>query len=225
MKIGIIGSGNVGETLGKHWVKVGHAVMFSSRNPKELKPIAEEVGAQIGTVEEVAKFGDVILLAIPFGKVAEVAQQVRQLDHKILIDAGNPYSQRDGDIARQVIADETRTSTGYVAEQFSGALTIKAFNSIYFKVLAEQAFQSSDERIAVQVCGDDPPAKQTVKKLIEEIGFAPQDIGNLSSSYIFEPGAPLYNKNLKITEAEALLRQLVKSLIVERESCIHRLYD
>ncbi|HEY9845694.1 MAG TPA: hypothetical protein V6D03_05795, partial [Candidatus Caenarcaniphilales bacterium] len=82
------------------------------------------------------------------------------------------------------------------------------FNSIYFKVLAEQAFQSGDQRIAVQICGDDPQAKQTVKNLIKEIGFAPQDIGNLSSGYIFEPDGLLYNKNLKITEAEALLHQL-----------------
>jgi predicted dinucleotide-binding enzyme len=89
-----------------------------------------------------------------------------------------------------------------------GAHTIKAFNSIYFKVLEEQAFRSGDERIAVQVCGDDPQAKQTVKQLIEDIGYAPQDIGDLSSGTVFEPNAPLYNKNLKIGEAETLLQQL-----------------
>ena len=142
------------------------------------------------------------------GKVSEVAQQVGRLDHKILIDATNPYPQRDGDIARRVIENDSQTATGYVAEQFPGAHTVKAFNSIYFEVLAEQAFQSGDERIAVQVCGDDPQAKQTVKQLIEEIGFAPQDIGTLSKSTLFEPDAPLYNKNLKIGEAEALLDRL-----------------
>lgn len=208
MKIGIIGSGNIGGTLGRHWAHVGHEVMFSSRNPEELKPMAQEVSAKTGTVEEAAAFGDVLLLAIPFGKVAEVAQQIRRLDNKILIDATNPYPQRDGDVARQVIANGSQTATGYVAEQFPGARTIKAFNSIYFKVLAEQALRAGDERIAVQFCGDDQQAKQTTKQLIEDIGFAPQDIGNLSSGILFEPDAPLYNKNLKIAEAEALLRQL-----------------
>ena len=208
MKIGIIGSGNIGGTLGQHWAKAGHEVMFSSRHPEELKPMAEKAGAKTGTIEEAAAFGEVILLAIPYGKVPDLAQQIGSLDNKILIDAGNPYPQRDGDVAQQVIDDDDQTATGYVASQFPGAKTVKAFNSIYFKVLEEKAFRSGDDRIAVQVCGDDEQAKQTVKELIEEIGFAPQDLGDLSQGVLFEPDAPLYNKNLKIAQAEALLSQL-----------------
>ena len=208
MKIGIIGSGNIGGTLGRHWAKAGHEVMFSSRKPEGLKSMATEVGAQTGTVQAAAIFGDVILLAIPFGKIPDLAQQVGRLDHKILIDATNPYPQRDGDVAQQVIDDKSQTATGYVAIQFPGAQTIKAFNSIYYKVLEEKALREGSQRIAVQVCGDDVQAKQTVKQLIEGIGFAPQDIGDLSSGTVFEPDAPLYNKNLSIGEAEALLKQL-----------------
>lgn len=205
MKIGIIGSGNIGGTLGKHWAKVGHEVMFSSRHPQELEAMAKQANALVGTTEEAAAFGDVILLAIPFGKIPEVARQVGILHNKILIDTTNPYPQRDGDVARQVIENDSLTATGYVANQFAEIPVVKAFNSIYFKVLEEQAFQSGDDRIAVQVACDDPQAKQTVMQLIEEIGFAPQDIGDLNSSTIFEPNALLYNKNLKIQEAEALL--------------------
>jgi predicted dinucleotide-binding enzyme len=208
MKIGIIGSGNIGGTLGKHWAASGHAVMFSSRHPEELEPMAKQINAQIGTIAEAAAFGDVILLAIPFGKVPDVAQQVGQLQNKILIDATNPYPQRDGDMARQVIEDDSQTSTGYVATQFAGIPVVKAFNSIYFKVLDEQAFRSGDDRIAVQVSSDDPQAKQTVMQLIEDIGFVPQDLGDLQHSTVFEPNAPLYNQNLKIREAEARLQQL-----------------
>ncbi|MEA5594198.1 NADPH-dependent F420 reductase [Rivularia sp. UHCC 0363] len=208
MKIGIIGSGNIGGTLGKHWAKVGHEVMFSSRHPEELQDMAQEVQAKVGTAEETAAFGEVILLAIPYGKVPDVAQQIGSLDNKILIDAGNPYPQRDGDIAQKVIDDESQTATGYVASLFPRAKTVKAFNSIYFKVLEEKAFQSGENRIAVQIAGDDAQAKQTVTKLIEEIGFAAQDIGDLSESSIFEPDAPLYNKNLKIGEAEKLLSEI-----------------
>lgn len=209
MKIGIIGSGNIGGTLGRHWAKVGHEVMFSSRNPEQLQSMAEAAGAKTGTIRETAAFADVILLAIPFGKIPEVAQQVGRFERKILIDATNPYPQRDGDVAQQVIDDDAQTATGFVASQFAGAQTVKAFNSIYFKVLEEQAFRSGGDQVAVQICGDDPQAKQTVKQLIKEIGFAPQDIGNLSSGTLFEPDAPLYNKNLKIGEAETLLKQLV----------------
>jgi 8-hydroxy-5-deazaflavin:NADPH oxidoreductase len=207
MKIGIIGSGNIGGNLGKHWAKAGHEVMFSSRHPEELKSMADEVKATIGTTEEAATFGEVILLAIPYGKVPDLAEQV-DLANKILIDAGNPYPQRDGDVAQKVIDDESQTATGYVASQFPGAKTVKAFNSIYFKVLEEKAFRSGDDRIAVQVCGDDQQAKETLKKLIEDIGFAPQDLGDLSQGVLFEPDAPLYNQNLKIREAEKLLSEI-----------------
>lgn len=207
MKIGIIGSGNIGGTLGEHWAKAGHEVMFSSRHPEELKLMADEVGAKVGTTEEAVAFGEVILLAIPYGKIPDLAEQVGSLENKIIIDATNPYPSRDGDVAQKVIDDESQTATGYVASQFAGAKTVKAFNSIYFKVLEEQAFQLGDDRIAVQIASDDPQAKQTVKQLIEDIGFAPQDIGDLQSSTIFEPNAPLYNKNLKIRAAEALINK------------------
>jgi 8-hydroxy-5-deazaflavin:NADPH oxidoreductase len=173
-----------------------------------LKPMAATAGAETGTVQEAATFGDVILLAIPFGKIPELAQQIGRLNNKTLVDATNPYPQRDGEMARQVIEDKAQTATGYVASQFPGAHTVKAFNSVYYKVLEEKAFRTGDERIAVQICGDDEQAKQTVKRLIEDIGFAPQDIGNLSSGTVFEPDAPLYNKNLTIAEAEALLSKL-----------------
>ena len=208
MKIGIIGSGYIGGTLGRHWAKAGHEVMFSSRNPETLQQMAEAIGAQVGHVQSAARFGEIILLAVPFGVIPDLVSEIGTLDGKILIDATNPYPQRDGDVAQQVIDDATQTATGYVASQFSGAKTVKAFNSIYFKVLAEQAFQSGGDRIAVQVASDDAVAKQTVMQLIADIGLAPQDIGSLNDSSIFEPGAPLYNQNLKIGDAEAKLSQL-----------------
>ncbi|HEY9847598.1 MAG TPA: NAD(P)-binding domain-containing protein [Candidatus Caenarcaniphilales bacterium] len=78
------------------------------------------------TVEEAAAFSNAILLAIPVGEVVEVSQQVGRLDNKILIDATNPHPQRDGDVARQVVADDLQTATGYVASQFPGACIVKA---------------------------------------------------------------------------------------------------
>lgn len=207
MKIGIIGSGNIGGNIGKNWAKAGHEVMFSSRHPEELKQMADEVGAKVGTTEEAAEFGEVILLAIPYGKVPDLAEQVN-LDNKILIDAGNPYPQRDGEMAQKVIDDRQQTATGYIASLFPGAKTVKAFNSIFYQVFADKAFKEGDERFAVQICSDDESAKATVKQLIEDMGFAPQDLGDLSQGVLFEPNAPLYNQNLKINEAEKLLSQI-----------------
>lgn len=208
MKIGIIGSGNIGGNIGKHWVKAGHEVMFSSRHPEELQEMANEVGAKTGTTKEAAAFGEVILLAIPYGKVPDVARQIGFLDNKILIDAGNPYPSRDGDIAQKVINDESQTATGYIASLFPGAKTVKAFNSVPAKIFADRAFKQGDERLAVQICSDHAEAKATVKRLIEDIGFAPQDLGDLSQGILFEPNALLYDQNLKIGEAKKLLSQI-----------------
>ena len=206
MNISIIGSGNIGGTLGKHWAQAGHHVLFSSRHPEELQSMADRVGAKTGTVEEAARFGDVVLLATPFGKNAEVAQQTGPLDGKILIDASNPYPQRDGEVAQQVIGDENQTSTGWTAQQFSGARVVKAFNSIYFKVLENQAFQTGDDRIAVQVVSDDEAAKDVVKQLLHDIGMVAHDLGELANGRYFEPDAPLYNKNLTLPDAQAVFR-------------------
>ena len=208
MKIGIIGSGNIGGNLGKHWVKAGYEVMFSSRHPEQLQSMADEVGAKTGDTESAAAFGEVILLAIPYGKVPDVAQQIGGLDNKILIDAGNPYPQRDGEVAQKVIDNDSQTATGYIASLFPKAKTVKAFNSVHYQVFADKAFREGDERIAVQICSDDKSARETVKQLIKDIGFAPQDLGNLSQGVLFEPDAPLYNQNLKIKDAEKLLNEV-----------------
>ena len=210
MKIGVIGSGNIGATLRKRWARAGHSVMFSSRHPEELQSMADEVGAQTGTVAETARFSEVLLLAIPFGKNAEVAEQVGPLDGKILIDATNPYPQRDGEVAQRVIDDENLTATGWTAQQFTGARVVKAFNSIYFKVLQNQAFRTGDDRIAVQVVSDDEGAKDTVKQLLHDIGMVAHDLGGLANGKYFEPDAPLYNKNLTLPDAQTLYRGIAK---------------
>lgn len=210
MNIGIIGSGNIGATLGKHWASTGHQVMFSSRHPEELQSLADRIGAKTGTVQEAANFGEVILLAIPFGKNAEVAQQTGPLTGKILIDATNPYPQRDGEVAQQIIDNAHLTATQWTAQQFVGARVVKAFNSIYFKVLENQTFRTGDDRIAVQIASDDEQAKETVKKLLDDIGLVAHDLGELANGRHFEPGAPLYNKNLTLTDAQAVYEGIVQ---------------
>lgn len=209
MKIGIIGSGNIGGSLGRHWAKAGHDVMFSSRNPDELKEMADSVGAKAGTVMEAADHGDVILLAIPLKNNETVANELGDLQGKVLIDATNPYPGRDGEVAQRIIDDDKLTSTGWTASLFPGARVVKAFNSVYYKVLQERAFRNGQERVAVQVAGDDESAKQTVKQLIEDIGMAPQDMGGLKDGKKFEPGAPLYNRNLSIEEAEKFVKDMM----------------
>lgn len=104
MKIGIIGSGNIGGTLGTFWAKAGHQVLFSSRNPENLKPLVEKAGSQAraGTVREAIAFGDVILVAVPYGSMPQIASDYsKHLAGKIVIDTGNAVLARDGEIAKE----------------------------------------------------------------------------------------------------------------------------
>lgn len=209
MRIGIIGSGKIGGTLGKHWTSVGHSVMFSSRHPQALEDQALQIGAQAGTPQAAAAFGDIILLAVPFGEIAAVAHDLGDLSGKILIDATNPFPERDGEIAQQLLANKDLTNTGYTAQQFATARVVKAFNSIYYQVLDEEAFREGDNRIAIQIAGEDAEAKKVVTELISDIGFVAQDLGGLMDSIYFEPGGILFNQNIPLAEAKEVFRERV----------------
>src|SRR5215813_6001760 len=92
VKIATIGAGNIGSTVGGFWIKAGHPVLFSSRHPEELKPLVERLGAlaRAGTVRDALAFGDVILMAVPYGAYPQIAKDYgKEFNGKIMIDAGN----------------------------------------------------------------------------------------------------------------------------------------
>ncbi|MGH7825941.1 MAG: NADPH-dependent F420 reductase [Candidatus Binatia bacterium] len=104
MKIGVIGSGNIGSTVGTLWVKAGHPALFSSRHPEQLKPLVNGLGslARAGTVQEALKFGDVIFLGVPYAAYPQIGKDhARELAGKIVLDAGNAVPSRDGEIAKE----------------------------------------------------------------------------------------------------------------------------
>src|SRR3989338_5537013 len=104
IKIGIIGSGNLGGTLGPLLVKSGHPVLFSSRHPEELKKLTDSLGplARAGTVREALEFGDVIFVAVPYSAYPQLGKDyAREFAGKIVIDAGNAVPRRDGEIATE----------------------------------------------------------------------------------------------------------------------------
>src|ERR1043166_224772 len=104
-KIGVIGSGKIGGTIGGLWVKSGHPVMFSSRHPEELKDMVAGLGslAQAGSVDQAVAFGDVLFIAVPYGAVPQVGQQhAAAWKGKVMLDACNAVAGRNG----QALADE-----------------------------------------------------------------------------------------------------------------------
>ncbi len=205
MKFGIIGSGDIGGNLGLHLAKAGHRVMFSSRHPQQLEGLAEKGGenASVGTIKEAAKFGDAIILAIPFWAVEEVAKKVGSLEGKMIVETTNPYPDRDGEMAKKV-RDSNRPSSEFVAEHFPEAHVLKAFNTIYYKHLRDQAFRDQNPR-AIPYAGNHENSLRKLKNLIEEIGFAPVYVGKLSESHPMDVDQELYNKDITAKKAEQIL--------------------
>lgn len=207
MKIGIIGPGNIGASAARLFVRAGYEVALSnSRGGQGLEALIGELGrnANATTIEEAAGFGELVLVAIPFGKYKTLPSDA--FKDKVVIDAGNYYPERDGQFA-QLDNDET-TSSELMSSHLKEARLVKGFNTIYFKHLATQGDTNRplEERRAIFIAGDDSEAKEIVARLIEQIGFAAVDTGFLhEGGRSQQPGTAVYNKDVTAKEAAALL--------------------
>jgi 8-hydroxy-5-deazaflavin:NADPH oxidoreductase len=193
LNIGIIGAGMIGATTARLFTRAGHDVAISNtRGPDSLAGLVAELGthAQARSAAEAASFGDVVLLAIPFGTYGTLPAE--QLRGKIVVDATNYYPNRDGQLNL-----DNGTSSELIARHLPSTRLIKAFNTMYFQTLASGGRPDlpADERLALLVAGDDAEAKATVAHLIDEIGFTAVDTGSLrEGGRRQQPGAPLYNQ-------------------------------
>jgi len=179
MQIGIIGAGRIGATAAGLFARAGHEVAISnSRGPESLAETAAGLGARVRatSVDEAAAFGEVVLLAIPLGAYEELP--VAALAGKIVIDAMNYYPARDTSLELA-----GRPSSELVAQRLAGARVVKAFNTLQFQTLATAGLPGIEaaERLGLPLAGDDAAAKAVVSALIDEVGFAPFDVGGLAA--------------------------------------------
>jgi 8-hydroxy-5-deazaflavin:NADPH oxidoreductase len=189
-KIGVIGSGNVGSALGRVWAQAGHPVMFSSRNLDKDQKLAADVGpnASAGTPQQAAAFGDVLLLAVPYGAIPELGQTLGSaLKGKVVIDASNPFPNRDGDIANEAIEKGAGVTT---ARLLPGARIVRAFNSIGAARMGS-VHTTDPGKVGMPIAGDDKKAIAIASRLIKEIGFEPVLIGGLEKGKYLRPGQAL----------------------------------
>jgi hypothetical protein len=197
MKIGIIGAGNIGGTLTRRLRALGHEVsVANSRGPETLADLAKETGAQAVTPKEAARAGELVIVTIPEGHILELPKDLFAgvPDKVVVVDTGNYYPrERDGRIAEiEAGLPESR----WVEEQL-GRPVIKAFNNIDSRhLMAKGRPANSSGRIALPVAGDDPKAKATVMKLVNELGFDAVDAGGLDDSWRQQPGSPVYSTDL-----------------------------
>src|SRR5256884_5684989 len=129
LKIGIIGAGHIGGTLASLWAKAGHELLVSSRHPEQLQGLVRSLGprARAGTPREAGLVGGVVLISVPYAALPQVGRDLKtELRGKIVLETGNPYPQRDGDMALEV----RRKGTGVAsAEYLPGVRLVRAFNA------------------------------------------------------------------------------------------------
>ena len=189
MKIGIVGSGNVGGTLGGVWAKAGHEVMFSSRTIEHDKALAARLGpnARAGTPREAAAFGEVLMVSVPYRALPEVGKDLAGLiKGKVVIDTCNPFVSRDGEIATWARQKGAGLAS---AELLPGARLVRAFNAIGSARMGEAHQQPG--RIGMPIAGDDAQAVAVASRLIRDIGYEPVLIGGLAMGKHLMPGTPL----------------------------------
>jgi 8-hydroxy-5-deazaflavin:NADPH oxidoreductase len=206
--IGIIGAGHIGSQLARLAVRNGHDVVVSnSRGPDTLAGLVKELGprARAGTPEEAAAQGDIVVVTIPLKSYRTVP--VEPLGGKIVIDTNNYYPQRDGHIRE--LDDESTTTSELLQAHLPKSKVVKAFNHIYAAELTTHGQpKGSANRRALVIAGDDPEAKKTVARLIDEFGFDTVDLGPLRESWRIQRDTPGYGPR---RNAEELRRDLASA--------------
>jgi 8-hydroxy-5-deazaflavin:NADPH oxidoreductase len=204
MKIGIIGTGQIGGTLAKLWVAAGHEVLLSSRHPDELRALAKQLGpkARVGTPREAASFGDVVLVSVPYKALPELGRDLKtELAGKIVLDTCNPYPERDGEMA----SDARSKGTGVASpELLPGARLVRAFNAIYAESLAGEAHRKLP-LVGIPLAGDDAEALRVAQRLVSDAGFDPVVVGGLARAKDFDVGTAVYTKLLTAAELRTAL--------------------
>lgn len=208
MKIGIIGAGQIGGTLARRLVELGHEVSIAnSRGPDTLAGLAAQTGARAVSVHEAARAGEVVVVTIPEAKIPDIPDDLFAgvPDDVVVVDTGNYYpQQRDGRIAG---IEAGLVESCWVAQQL-GRPVVKAFNSIYARSLGEKGRPAGTPgRVALPVAGDDDAARAKVLALVEQLGFDGIDAGGLDESWRQQPGSPVYCKDFDAERVRHALTQ------------------
>jgi len=190
--VGIIGSGMIGGTVARLSVAAGHRVVLSnSRGPETLQELVAELGslATAATAGQAAEAGDLVVVSVPVKAFAEIP--AKSLAGKPVLDTGNYYPQRDGQLGE--LDTGALTSSGLLQRYLPDAHVVKVFNNIFFKHLLSLARPSgAADRTALPIAGDDQAAKAAVTAYLYSIGYDAVDAGPLAESWRQEPGTPAY---------------------------------
>jgi predicted dinucleotide-binding enzyme len=190
MRIGIIGAGMVGGTLGTRWASAGHEVVWGVRDPAATKVAALRTaaghGARAATVAEATADAEVIVLATPWRAVPEALAAGGDLAGRIVLDCTNPLKPDLSGLA----VSTGRSGGEEVARLAPGARVVKIFNTVGFNVMADPRF--GDRAATMLYCGDDQAAKAVAASLAADLGFEAVDAGPLAKAALLEYAALLW---------------------------------
>jgi predicted dinucleotide-binding enzyme len=195
MKIGLLGTGNMAQALAAHWVRAGHDVFVGGRDKGRAQQLASRLGdgsgygaAGSGNLRAAAKFGDVVLAALPYGAGVEVAGKLRaDLEGKVLVDCSNPVGP-----GFRLLTDGGPSAAQELAAAAPGARVVKAFNLCHEDVWRMEPPVFDGRRLVVPVCGDDEPALTLVRELVRDAGCEPVSGGGLARAGLLEAAAALF---------------------------------
>jgi len=195
-RISVIGAGWLGGTVGKLLVKAGHEVMFSSRHPDELKKMVQELGARasVGTPQEAAAFGSVLLFAVPYDAIPQLGLDLKkELPGKIVLDACNGGSGKLGD---EVAANGAGPTT---AKYLPGTRLVRGFSSEDATAIEASSLRSTN-KLAIPLASDDQAALELAAQLVREVGCEPILVGKLSTAVKFQRSTPAFRANTTVPE-------------------------
>ena len=202
MRIGVIGAGRLGGTVGSVLVKAGHEVKFSSRHPEELAAMARDLGprASVGTPREAAEFGTVLLFAVPYDALPQLGRDLADVIRgKIVLDACN---------ARGDTPETKEARANGVGEMsvklLPGARLVRAFSAVDATAV-EASFKKEREKLGVPLASDDAAAMEIAAQLVRDAGCEPVIAGNLAAGRKFENGTPIFRANATVPELRRLL--------------------
>jgi predicted dinucleotide-binding enzyme len=205
LRIGVIGAGWMGGTVGKLWVKSGYEVLFSTRHPEELKAMIAELSpkAHIGTPREAAAFGNVVLIATPYSAIPQIGQDYAQeLKGKIVLDATNPSAYSLDTLAREASANGVGVTS---AKYLPGTTLVRAFSAVDATEV-EDSFGRSKDKLGVPVASNNPEALKLAAKLVSDAGCEPVIVGDLDAGKSFQRGGAGFRANTTALNLRRLLK-------------------